>query len=342
MKSGDWQLTAVPAAMNIDTLEVLEGTTRIATYAGNENKYIEVIVLPTSLKLIGAFAFYGYDGLLDGEVEFRSYAAPALEDAANALKLAESDPQYELLKSVYDLFGEQLNYTNFVDLVGKQKAIRMRLPKNETLEGYDSLVYEAYFGKVANAKRSNYEAMDKSMSQFIEYANEVVKLGGVDNVTINDETLVNKAVAAYNAVKQDPVQFGYTTAEWNKLYSAVFEAKAKINAIRLSQATEKVRTLAAKLTADDFPTVFTMDKLEFLKGISAEIDELEAADRALLDLTKYNALVESFGDYVASVNNEAGTIKDVANKGVASAAAVAAAVTGVAAAIVATLKRVLF
>ena len=72
------------------------------------------------------------------------------------------------------------------------------------------------------------------------------------------------------------------------------------------------------------------------------IDELEAADRALLDLTKYNALVESFGDYVASVNNEAGTIKDVANKGVASAAAVAAAVTGVAAAIVATLKRVLF
>lgn len=342
MKSGDWQLTAVPAAMNIDTLEVLEGTTRIATYAGNENKYIEVIVLPTSLKLIGAFAFYGYDGLLDGEVEFRSYAAPALEDAANALKLAESDPQYELLKSVYDLFGQQLNYTNFVDLVGKQKAIRMRLPKNETLEGYDSLVYEAYFGKVANAKRSNYEAMDKSMSQFIEYANEVVKLGGVDNVTINDETLVNKAVAAYNAVKQDPVQFGYTTAAWNKLYSAVFEAKAKINAIRLSQATEKVRTLAAKLTADDFPTVFTMDKLEFLKGISAEIDELEAADRALLDLTKYNALVESFGDYVASVNNEAGTIKDVANKGVASAAAVAAAVTGVAAAIVATLKRVLF
>ena len=340
MKSGDWQLTAIPAAMNVDTLYVLEGTTRIATYAGNENKFIEVLVLPSSLKLIGSFAFYGYDAL--SEVEFRSYTAPALEDLANALTLAATDPQYELMKPVYDIFDEQLYYTNFIDLVGKRAPITMRLPKNDTLEGYDSLVYEAYFGKASKAPRSDYEAMDKSMTQFIEYANQVVALGGVENVTINDETLVNNAVAAYNAVKQDPTQFGYTTAEWNKLYNAVFDAKAKINAIKLSQATEKVRALAEKLTADDFPTKFTVDKLDFLKGVSAEIDELEAADRALLDLTKYNALVESFGEYVASVNNEAGAIKDAANKGAVSAAAAAAAVTGVAAAVVATLKRVLF
>ena len=340
MPSGDWQLAGVPSNMQIDTLVVREGTTRVETYAGNENTFVELIVLPSSMKLIGAFAFYGYDNL--GEVEFRSYAAPALECAPNALKLKETDPQYDFLKPVYDIFGEQLNYTNFIDLVGKRAAIRMTLPKNDTLEGYDSLVYEAYFGSVSKARRSSYEAMDKNMTEYIDYAQRVIALGGAENVTLADETLINNAVAAYNAVKQDPTQFGYTTAEWNAMHDAVFAAKAKITEIKLSQASASVQDLAARLTAADFPTRFTIDKLEFLRNISAEIDALSASDRVLLDLTKYNKLVDSYGNYVASVNDEATAIKNTANKGAAAAAAMAAALTGAAAAAAVVLKRVLF
>ena len=126
------------------------------------------------------------------------------------------------------------------------------------------------------------------------------------------------------------------------MHDAVFAAKAKITEIKLSQASASVQDLAARLTAADFPTRFTIDKLEFLRNISAEIDALSASDRVLLDFTKYNKLVDSYGNYVASVNDEATAIKNTANNGAAAAAAMAAVLTGAAAAAAVVLKRVLF
>ena len=67
-------------------------------------------------------------------------------------------------------------YYNFIDLVGKKAPIKMILPKNSGLIGYDSIVYEVYFGKDSEANHSDYEAMNKSLIQFIDYAEQIGKL----------------------------------------------------------------------------------------------------------------------------------------------------------------------
>ena len=96
LPSNHLELKSIPAALNVTTFEVAEGTYRIDTYAGNSNKNIKVLVFPDSLKSIGNFAFYQYDNLI--AVEFKSFTAPALEDAyAEKAALLESDPGYNLL-----------------------------------------------------------------------------------------------------------------------------------------------------------------------------------------------------------------------------------------------------
>ena len=111
LPSGKLQLAAIPGGKTVETLEVLENTARIDQYAGNQNKNIKTLILPESLKLIGNYAFYGYDNLEC--VEFRSFTAPALESSyiQDAL-LTEDDPGYSILQNCYDIFelelGEQL------------------------------------------------------------------------------------------------------------------------------------------------------------------------------------------------------------------------------------------
>lgn len=78
MDSGRLQLSSVPGGMEKETLMVVEGTYRIERYAGNDNTHIKKIILPSTLKLIGNYAFYGYTSL--EAVEFRSFAAPAWEN----------------------------------------------------------------------------------------------------------------------------------------------------------------------------------------------------------------------------------------------------------------------
>ena len=112
----EYQLTSVPAALNIETLDVMEGTVRIDRYAGNGNKNVTMIILPDSLKAIGNYAFYEYDNLK--VVEFRSFTAPILESEYNSkVKLSESDPGYKLLHKYFDLFGYEQCYLTFINVI---------------------------------------------------------------------------------------------------------------------------------------------------------------------------------------------------------------------------------
>lgn len=315
LKSGSYELKAVPAASMTNKLVVMNGTVRIDDYAGNANKHVTEIVLPDGLKRIGQYAFYGYTALK--RVEFKSVIAPVLEDSYNKdSSLTEKDPGYDLLHNQFDLFGYELYYYNFIDLLGKNKPIEIVLPRNKKLEGYDSLVYLVYFGKVgADTPVSDYVAMEKSLIEFYEYANQVAQL---KNVTLVSEDIVNKALTAYNSITQDPTTYGYDKEEFDDLVACVQQAKATIRDIKFANSTSKVKGVQALI--DDLPTVFDVRDLELITDVLTKMNELQASDRAILDTTKLDALRDSYNEYRNTVNEQVTPIKNVAeNLGVAIA-----------------------
>ena len=228
LPNGKWQLHSVPAGMNEQTLTVAEGTVAIAFYAGNANTNVTAIVLPDSLKLIGGYAFYGYKKLKS--VQFNSFTAPAMETTYEKdATLSPTDPGYDLLHNQFGLFGNELHYFNFIDMLGKKKPVTMILPANEDIVGYDSIVYQGYFGKVEDAIRSDYVAKDANLSAFLNYAEEIAK---IERVTLADEKLINNAIVALNAIKQDATEYGYTQEEWQAMVDTVTSAKKTLDDLK--------------------------------------------------------------------------------------------------------------
>ncbi len=303
-----YELEAVPADLDIATLEVLEKTVRIEEAAGNENKHITKIILPDSLRLIGNYAFYGYDALT--EVEFKSVNAPALEDYYDSrVTLDKTDPGYDELHPFVDLFGLELYYFTFIDLIGKKEPIKMIVPSNDKISGYDSLIFEVYFGKLSDAEKSGYIAMENNMIEFVEYAKEIAKL---KVITLVNEELVTNALTALNGIKQDPTTYGYTTEEWNGYVTIVKDAGSVINKLKFENSSLKTRQLQKRI--NNLPETFDISQLEVLKAIATGLKEIKFEERNLLDLTKYNQLVNSYNDYVKGITNEVKPIIQSFNK----------------------------
>ena len=114
------------------------------------------------------------------------------------------------------MFGLELYYYTFIDLVGKKEPIEMVLPANKDVEGYDSLVYLVYFGEVENAERNTTLAKEPNLITFVTLAKEIKEY---DEIVIAHEDKVNTALTALRAIKQDYSFFGYSEEEWNNLYN---------------------------------------------------------------------------------------------------------------------------
>ena len=299
LPSGKLQLTAVPGGKTVETLELPEGTARVDQYAGNQNKSITKVILPESLKLIGNYAFYGYDALQC--VEFRSFVAPSLESSyIPDAKLDEDDPGFDVLQKYFDVFELELCYYTFIDLAGKKEPIKMILPSNTDVVGYDGIIYLVCFGNVEDAEHSTYVAMDKTTSSFIDYATEIE---GIADITVKHEALINSAVAALNAMKQDYTKFGYTEERWEEMTSAVLAAKMKLNSIKLQSASPTLQKLQADILA--LPDTYTSAYKATMDAIKASISALKPAEKVLLDLSKYNALLSAYeADVPAEITPE--------------------------------------
>jgi len=309
MQSGNWLLASVPAAMEVETLAVAEGTTRIDFYAGNENANVKSIILPEGLKSIGNYAFYGYKKL--ESVEFRTVNAPTLEsqyEDDEDLVLDESAPGFDKLHAFYDLFELELYYSNFIDLVGKNEPIKMILPKNADLSGYDALPYEVYFGKVEDAERSDYVAMENNLIKFIEYAE---KIANIEHVLLSHETLIDSALTAYNALTQNALDYGVTQQDWDNMVKAVKDAKAQLVQIKLAKAEQKVRDVQALIDALD--KTFDIANIAELKAVASAINSLTLENRLILDLTAYNQLVAEYNKYLESVQVEVAPVISAVN-----------------------------
>lgn len=327
LPSGYLQLAAVPTGKNVDTLTVQEDTWRIDLYAGNANPYVKHIVLPDSLKTIGNYAFYGYTALQS--VEFRSFTAPALESSydPNAV-LAEGDPGYEILHKYFDIGGWELGYYNFVGLLGKNAPIKMILPSNSGIEGYDAVTYLVYFGASADAQRSEYEARDKNLVQFFEYAEEISQLNAI---TLMEETLISNAVSAYNAITQDPTVYGYSRKQYEQYVEMVLKASETMRQLKLANASQAARQLQTEL--DALPDVFSVMDVEMLRDIAARIAKLQPSERMILDTTKLTKLQNALAQYNEKLKADMQQVKDAVDSvyaGVAAAAAAVAAATAAA------------
>ncbi len=299
LAEGRFELNAIPAAKNISALTVLEGTHRIGEYAANANRNLTKVVLPDSLKTVGGYAFYGCSKLKT--VEFRSVTAPILENTYNEkTELAETDYGYGKLHKYFDFFGLELCYYNFVDLLGKFEPIKMILPQNDDISGYDSLVYEVYFGSVKDAERSDYVAAQQSLSEFYEYAKALEQ---VETITLEHETLIDNALSAYQSVTQNPADYGYNEEEFKALAALVKRAKEEVVLKKiLAYGTEQTYAIQQKIFALD--TNFKPDGLSALKELSDEISALKVSERQLLYLANYNALVQSYNAYVSALDAE--------------------------------------
>lgn len=301
LTSNHLELNSIPAALNVTDFEVAEDTYRIEVYAGNANKNIKVLRLPDSLKTIGNYAFYDCDNLK--VVEFRSFTAPTLEDEYNETSsLLESDPGYDSLHAYIDLFGYELYYYNFIDLVGKKNPIGLIVPDSPEIEGYDSLVYQVYFGLLEDAEISDYEPMHKNMIIFVTNA---LKIEQIKRIALTDEDLINDALTAYNAITQDPTKFGYSMTEWNHLYEVVRNAKNELSALQFENASNAVKNLQADINA--LPDNFDISLLSKLKDINTRYNNLTSSERNLLDMTQYNKIYESYRAYVNTIVDEVGT-----------------------------------
>lgn len=303
-----YEMLSVPSALKVKLYEVVEGTVRIELYAGNENKNIIELVLPDSLRVIGNYAFYGYTSLKN--VEFKSFTAPVLENFYNSqASLSSSDPGYDLFHNQIDATNGafELCYYNFIDLVGKKKPIQMTLPANSGLIGYDSLVYEGLFGKVENASRSTYVAMEQSMVDFIDSAKKICSL---DVITIAHENLVFNAITLLNTITQNPENYGIDSKVWDMYVAKAKNAKAIVQRAKLKTATNYIKGLQAEIDALES---FDISNFAELSALSTKIKALKGEDRSLLILDNFNSVLGEYDLYREEIENEIEPIKDLTN-----------------------------
>lgn len=324
MPSNKLQFSAFPAGSTKSVLNIKEGTYRVEVYAGSENPNVTMVILPDSLRTIGSYAFYGMIKL--NSVEFKSFTAPILESTYIDVTLTETDPGYAILHEYFDMFGYHVSYTNFIDQVGKKKAIKMILPSNEGVIGYDNLIFKAYFGGLSKAERSSYVARNNRTIALID-ALDV--LPALEDITLKDETKVINAVTAYNGVNQDLTTLGFTASEVKAIKDRLNAAQAKINELKYANLSDEVKAIQEEVLA--LNTSFSIDMLDSLKALSAKINALSVEDKALLDLTKYNQLVASYEQYLSDLETETTPVISIVDMSfVTKAASIAlVAITGI-------------
>jgi hypothetical protein len=197
-------LSIYPAAKADKEFAVADGTVRIEYTAAMANTNLEKVILPESLRYIGNYAFYGCDNLTT--VVFKSYYAPTLEGTLTG-KTVEITPDnvgdYPGFDKLYhfeyyfreaDIVARPYYYSNFVDIVTSAKADNITYVIPEACEGYDSVMYKAYFKP--SEENSGKVTHGSFALAFIEAA---LKLPEVADRF--DKALIDAAINAYNALE---------------------------------------------------------------------------------------------------------------------------------------------
>ena len=251
------------------------------------NKNLVKVILPTTLKSIGNFAFAGCDNL--ATVVFRSYYAPVLEGTMSSEIVITPDtedqfPGFELLygydyfyKKMYQL-GTAYYYSNFKDVIGSMGASGMTAIVPDNCSGYDSLLYKAYFtlSETTSGATAGKYALD-----FIEAVNKIPA-----NVDRFDRLFIADAIVAYNALARHTDELAYITDEILAKYTAA------CTAYYVDVAEDKIDHL--------FDMAYNKYSFDIVKDALATYDALSDSDKALVSnsdklAAKVSELESKFG-----------------------------------------------
>lgn len=263
-------LTTYPAAKADTEYSVIEGTVRVEFGAALGNKYLEKVILPTTLKYIGNYAFNGCEKL--ATVVFKSYHAPVLEGTMTGEEIeitfenVADYPGFDTLYK-YDFYyltqstvAYPFYYSIFIDTVGYQNTQDLVAIIPDNCEGYDALIYDAYF--TVSEERAGVTA-GKYADAFMEAVSKLPT-----EVDRFDTLLVNAAINAYNALMAHAEEKVFVDA-------AVFTT---FENVRRAYNVDVVESKIAHL--------FDMDKLEYcfnnVKDAKQAYDALSAEEKALV------------------------------------------------------------
>ncbi|MBQ7391318.1 MAG: leucine-rich repeat protein [Clostridia bacterium] len=263
-------LTTYPAAKEDPEYAVIEGTVRIEFGAALGNKYLEKVILPSTLKYIGNYAFQGCEKLKT--VVFKSYYAPVLEGTMTGEEIKinfENVSDYTGFDSLYKYSFYYLTqsevaapyyYSTFIGVVGHKSAADLVAIHPDNCEGYDTLIYNAYF---TFAEETSGVTAGKYAHAFIEAVNKLPT-----DVDRFDTLLVNAAITAYNALERHS------------------EDMAFVDESVLTTFKNVRKTYNADVVEGKIAHLFDMDKLEYcfnkVKDAKKAYDALTAEEKELV------------------------------------------------------------
>ena len=172
----------------------------------------------------------------------------------------------------------------------------MIVPNNSKLNGYDSIIFEVYFGGLANATKSSYTAMDIYTVSYLEAMEDIMK---INVVALSDDAVISIASTAYANMTTDLTKYGYTEEEVLAMSEKLKVISKELRDLKFKTASAEVKKMQAVL--DSLNTVFTIDRLSELNGIAKELSKLNINERSILDLTNYNELIASYNLYCDSL-----------------------------------------
>ena len=121
-------------------------------------------------------------------------------------------------------------------------------------------------------------------------------------IELTDEKLINKTLTAYNAIKQDYTKYGYDKTEWEGLVNVVKKAKNDLRLLQFENASLAVKNIQKEI--DKLNPVFAASRLQELRALREKLDTISVEEQSLLDLTNYNALMESYNKYIETLEKK--------------------------------------
>ena len=298
-------LITYPTAKDDNGYTVLEGTVRIEMGAALGNKYLNNLILPSTLKYIANYAFDQCSSLTT--VMFRSYYAPVLEGSlmgeaveinhGNKSEYTDFDLLYknDYYYAAQGVVSAPYYYNTFKGAIGHTSSDGLVAVLPDNCEGYDTLIYAAYFD--IDEMTSGVTA-GKFAVNFIE---AVKKLP--ESVDRFDKLRVNAAITAYNALVAHPDELEFVSEEYLEIFK---RARTSYN---VDFVTDKIAHL------------YDMDKLEYcfnsVKEAKKAYDALSAEEKALIanasvldeKIAELNAIYGKEVDFTLSYKDNVGEEK---------------------------------
>lgn len=307
-QNNKYLLSAYPTGKTDSKYEVLFGTVRVDEFAGAYNEYIEYIIFPDTLKLLGNNCFYNASKL--NTVEFRSTTAPKLEGTRSPL-YSEDDFEYDSESEIYELLNKylQLNgyyplyYGHFKDLVGRTEKLNLIIPGNDDVTGYDNIIYKLYFD-YDNVKKSDYIALNTKSIDYLDKVSLISK-----DVKLSDGDTIINARTAYNLLNQDLTKYGYSQEYLDELYNNLVNAEEKWNTLNSTRINKVYEYLINEI--NELGSTYSFDKLSKYYEINEMLEIVDRDDKKYIDVTNVEGFKKGFEDYFKNLNEDINTVKDI-------------------------------